>query len=135
MLLNKIKEDQLDARKNKDTIKISVLTLALSDIIRVGKDNGNRETTEDEAVLVIKKHIKYLDENLALTLEENEKFEFSTQKIILESYLPTQATVEDIKQVMLQNPNASKGEIFKILKSKFGNNFDGKMVPQLFINI
>ena len=65
MILEKIKKQQLQARKEKSPI-VGALTALMSEVAIVGKNNGNRETTDEEAVKVIKKFIKGINETIDL---------------------------------------------------------------------
>jgi len=130
-IIAQIKIDQFEARKMKDIVKSSLLTTLYSDIIKIGKDKRNGDSTEDEAISVIKKYIKSTDENLSLQLTEDKKSQFEIEKLILISYLPQQASEEELKEIIAANLGKSKGEIFKLLKEKFGSNYDAKFVNTL----
>ena len=66
MLLNKIKADQLAARKAKDGLATALLTTLIGDAEMVGK-NAGRLVTDEEVVAVIKKFIKNIDFGIAST--------------------------------------------------------------------
>lgn len=64
MLIEKIKADSIEARKAKETVKANLLVTLLAEVTKVGKDKGNRATTDEEAIAVIKKFLKGVEETL-----------------------------------------------------------------------
>ena len=64
-LIERIKEDNLAARKNRDQVRATLLTTLFSEAVSVGKNAGNRETTDAETLAVIKKFIKGIDDTLS----------------------------------------------------------------------
>lgn len=132
MVINKIKADRILSMKNKDSYMSSLLGILLSDIIKIGKDKRNGETTDDEAISVIKKYIKTNKDNLLISgLTEEQKNQYSKEIIIFSSYLPEQVSEEVLKKFLNENKGKNKGEIFKLLKEKFGSNFDASLVNKL----
>ena len=132
-LIETIRADQFTARKQKDSLKTNLLTSLIADIVKIGKDKDNREATEEEALLVIKKYLKSIDENLSLNLPEDSEKQFIYEKDILLSYLPKQATEKEIKAIVVANIGKPKGEVFKALKEKFGNNYDAKLASTFLV--
>ena len=61
-----IKTALLNARKDKDSKLASLLSTLLSEVVKIGKDNGNRETTDQEAVSVLKYFIKNANQTITL---------------------------------------------------------------------
>ena len=103
-LLEKIKQDNIAARKAKNTVKFALLTTLVSEISNIGKNDGNRETTEPESIAVVKKFIKGVDETLkALEFSSNSRVLVAIEeKKILESYLPTQLSEIELTAVVDQ---------------------------------
>ena len=141
-LLNTIQQDQLQARKNKDELKTSLLTVLLSDAVNIGKNDGNRETTDAEVIALLKKFVKTNEQNIGFFKNENkqENIASAEQEIaILNTYLPRAASesdiVETIRTVMAQNnwpkENATMGKVMKELKAKFGAALDGATASKL----
>ena len=65
MILEKIKNASLAARKAKEALAATLLTTLYSEAVNVGKNNGNRDTTDAEAVAVVKKFLKGVDETIS----------------------------------------------------------------------
>ncbi len=138
MLLEKIKADQLTARKNKEALKATLLTTLFSEVQMKGKNAGH-ETTDDEATQVIQKFLKGVNETISyLEKGGGDNTEAlataNAEKEILEAYLPKMATEDEIKAEVaaLKAAGAANiGAIMKGLKDKFGSTLDGKLASQL----
>lgn len=138
MLLEKIKADQLTARKNKEALKATLLTTLFSEVQMKGKNAGH-ETTDDEATQVIQKFLKGVNETISYldkACGDNTEALATAraEKEILEAYLPKMATEDEIKAEVasLKAAGAANiGAIMKGLKDKFGSTLDGKLASQL----
>ena len=51
-----------EARKNKDSSRVTILSVLITDADKVGKDDGNRKPTDEEVVRVAKKLINANEE-------------------------------------------------------------------------
>ena len=135
-LLEKIKQDNIAARKAKNTVKSALLTTLVSEISNIGKNDGNRETTEPESIAVVKKFIKGVDETLkALEFSSDPRVLVAIEeKKILESYLPTQlseieltAVVDQIISTLADRSPKQMGVVMKRLKEMHDGRYDGKI--------
>ena len=135
-LLEKIKQDNIAARKAKNTVKFALLTTLVSEISNIGKNDGNRETTEPESIAVVKKFIKGVDETLkALEFSSDPRVLVAIEeKKILESYLPTQlseieltAVVDQIISTLADRSPKQMGVVMKRLKEMHDGRYDGKI--------
>ena len=143
MLVEKIKEDRITALKGRNP-NHSFLATLYSDIVRVGKDDGNRETTDVEAIRVIKKYLKSNEETLSILDEvssehsDNARVKVLAEKVILETYLPKQLTEDQIKDIVGDIINSltndpeqvsmkMMGVVMKKLNEDYAGQFDGKM--------
>ena len=61
-LIQDIKSASLVARKARETKKAESLITLYSEASMIGKNDGNRESTDAETIAVIKKFIKNIDE-------------------------------------------------------------------------
>ena len=142
MLIEKLKDDQLIARKAKNEVATSLLTTLYSEAVIVGKNNGNRQTTDDEVISVIKKFMKSANENKEIYTKANNQERIKvieTEIAILNSYLPegiseeniVSAIAEILVQQNLPKEPASMGKIMKELKNRFGANLDGAIASKI----
>jgi len=139
-VIEKLKAESIALRKTRNPIAPSIL-FALSEIEKVGKNNGNRATTEDEAIKVIQKLIATIDENLKVTTDDGRKIAFNFEKQILSGVLPQMASDEDVMNVIrpimtgkTKETMPKKGEIMKAVRDKFGAKVDMKRVGQILLD-
>ena len=99
-LVDEIKQASLAARKAKDTVASSLLTTLFSDVVNVGKNSGNRGTTDVEAVAVVKKFLKGVEETIA-AFDGKQDTRLDTALIereLLMKFLPQQLSEEQLKK-------------------------------------
>ena len=141
-LLERIRTEQIDARKNRDRLcrgaeRASLLTTLLSEAQNVGLNDGKRESTDAEVIAVIKKFIKNIDETLAVAPRE----ELVWERKVLEGFLPSQLSdnelhaavvsiVEEIHALEMVRNMQQMGKVMKTLKERFEGRFDGKKASE-----
>lgn len=141
-LLNDIKLAQLRARKEKNSlvspVVASILTTLIGEAEMVGKNAGNRETTDEEVQKVIVKFIKGIDEVLPHLEAESEQWcKYMAERAVLSMYLPKQLTKEDLKSIIISKfpEKVSTGEVMKFLKENYNNQYDGKVASSLISEV
>lgn len=137
MLIDIIKKDQLNARKNKDKSAMTLTTL-IGEAEKIGKDNGNRKSTDEEVITVIKKFIKGLDEFHENVKDENKKKEIKEEISWIDIYLPKQLTENEISDIVsiyvTENEisgNKAIGIVMKFLKEQYSGQYDGKVASTI----
>lgn len=131
-MLNRIQADALTARKAHDTDVAVFLTTLYAEAARVGKDAGNRDTTEAEVIAVIKKFLKNNEDTIALCRAEAPAIaKLRLENDLLHGYLPVQATDEEIAAAVtelvaaLPEKTAKQiGVVMGLLQKRFDGNFD-----------
>lgn len=132
-LIQRIRQDQLQARKDK-AVHASLLTTLLGEAAMVGKSDGNRETTDAEVTAVVKKFIKNARETInALTQPENIAV-FTHEIEVLSAYLPQQLSAERLTEIIneqfatgaIEKSTKAKGSVMKFLKDNYAGQYDGK---------
>lgn len=123
-VVEKLKTESLRLRKERNPIAPSI-TFALSEIEKVGKNAGNRATTEDEAIKVLQKIVATLDENLKVAADTAV---IEQEKAVLMSVLPQMASDDAVRAYLRETftAPANKGEVMKGLRAKFGSLVDMK---------
>jgi hypothetical protein len=139
-LIHEIKAAQVRARITRsDTV--AILTTLLGEAEMIGKNAGNRETTDEEVIAIAKKFIKNIDE----TINAIRKVEMTDEKAaalrmafaergVVEMYLPKQMTVEQLRDVIqkiitgmkMLGADPNMGLVMKELKGNFDGQYDGK---------
>jgi len=137
-LVKKVKEDLVAARKARtDNKKVMLLNTLVSEIEMVGKNAGNRESTDTEALAVVRKFVKNAQQSiddLRRTGRDTGDIQYEIQ--ILESYLPAAVPEADVeaavREIIAANaemkPKDLKGVVIKGLKERYGAAFDGRVM-------
>lgn len=134
--MNHVKELMIRARMEKDTKLSAFWSTVFSEIQKVGKDNGNRETTDKEAIAVLKKFISNTQETMERLLahgKEEAAAEYLRELSLLNQVLPekrprdvTEAHVADIVKAQR---GKKYGEIIKAVKEQLPDvEFDSSIV-------
>ena len=128
LLLDRIKEDQLTARKARDTIKATLLTTLLGEAKRPGEDDGKRPSTDDEVSKVITKFLKGVNETIALVTDEAKLAELKFEASVYQAYLPERLEGAVLKAriqiIVALEDNLTIGSVMAELKKTA--TFDGK---------
>ncbi len=128
-LIAQIKEKQINARKSGSK-EASLLTTLLGEAAAVGKNAGNRETTDAEVVAVVKKFIKNIDETIsALSSRNQDSSAFVAEKKVLEEFLPKQLSEDELKKIAAGR--SSMPDFMKYLKEQFNGQYDGKLASSV----
>lgn len=150
-LLTQIKADQLQARKDRNADKASLLTTLIGEASIIGKNDGGRETNDQEVINVVKKFIKNNNEVLnALQPGQADVAiaQHTAENVILSAYLPKQLTEDQLTDVIKsiraelinerilagQPPVANAkdmGKVMGLLKTRFEGAYDGTMASRL----
>lgn len=134
-----IKTQQLQARKDRATVKASILTTLIGEAAMIGKNDGSRETSDLEVVAVIKKFVKNIDESIkAPSLDAASYVRLVAEREILVGFLPKQLNNADllstiyaiITEVNAKTPQ-DMGKVMKTLKAKHDGQFDGTIASAL----
>ena len=138
----KLKAESLRLRKERNPVAASI-TFALSEIEKVGKNNGNRVTTDDEAIKVVQKLVATIDENLKLDIDDGRRIALNHEKQILLGVLPQMASDQDITTFLIvfmtshkkMSSAPTKGEIMKVLRGHFGARVDMKRAGEIVTSL
>ncbi len=133
LLIDQIRSDMNLARKAGNKMESALLSVVLTDAEKIGKDNGNRKTTDEEVVKVIKKIIESNEELWKICSEKNiPTISYQQENEILQRYLPKQLSEADLKvkieEFISSNENGKNiGLVMKYLKENFPGQYDGKV--------
>lgn len=137
MLIEKIKTDQVEARKARNTLAATLLTTLLGEANMVAKNAQRDAPTDEEVQAVVKKFLKgNLETQAALSkggpdYRAYQMSEAIAEQAILESYLPQQLSEEELRQIVIDTiangtPN-NMGALMGYLKSNYVGKYDGKI--------
>jgi len=135
-LIDDLKTKSIELRKNKSGLA-SFSSFVLSEISNIGKNDGNRVTTDNEAITAIKKMIERNKSNIAIAKDEYVILKISAENNWLQSFLPEMATEDQVRShiFMLEEKEgldiSNKGAVMKAVKAEFGPLVDMKMVSEM----
>lgn len=141
MLMEKIRSLQLEARKTRNKTASDLYTTLIGEAAMIGKNDGNRESTDAEVVAIIKKFIKNNGEAQKVLIDSMPPSSDFTppgavklmdEMELLEALLPSQITGERLRGVIESMKNETgagpkdMGKIMGLLKQRFDGQYDGK---------
>lgn len=141
-ILDSVKAAQLQARKDKRADDASTLTTLIGEAEMIGKNDGNRVTTDAEVVAVIKKFVKNIDETLNVLSKDSTKVDrveaLSKEKALLSTFLPQQLSEDELRHILTtfvskledKNPKAM-GKVLASLKEQFAGRYDGALASKI----
>lgn len=157
-LVQQIKNDILASRKASESQKVIRLSTFLAEAEAVGKNKGNRESTDAEVIAVAKKFINNLNEIELRLIErktnesiaeqadlklidsdvEEKIADIMVERGLYEKYIPQQLTEAELRDLIgllvskeeVKTPKLM-GNIMKYLKTYHDGNYDGKSASEL----
>ncbi|MCK5808296.1 GatB/YqeY domain-containing protein [bacterium] len=138
-MIAQIRKDWLTARKEKRSAEAALLSTLVSEITMVGKNDGNRETTKEETLKIIKKFLQNVEEIIKIKREqESDAAGEEQEKEWLVRYLPKQMSedelVKAIQAIVEELPEKSMkvmGAVMGQLQKKYAGLYDGKSAAKL----
>ena len=130
MLIETIRKDMQDAKRIKETLKANLLSTLYSEIFTLSK--SGKELTEEDEIRIIRKFIKNTDETLAFDITPEAKEKLLAEKKILEGYLPSQLSKEEIEKIVGEMTAEGKTikEIMPFFKENHSGRYDGRAVSE-----
>jgi uncharacterized protein YqeY len=143
MLLEKIKQDSIEARKQKSTIATFLVTL-YAEAAKVGKDKRNGLSTDEEVIAVLKKFKAGAETIIAAA--EKQQVHNATDLItqaniemgIVDQYLPQMMSNEEVEKKIIEYINTltdkspkQMGNVMNYLKQNFGGLYDGGVASKI----
>lgn len=138
-LKDQLQADLKTAMKEKDKVRKSTVTMIRAAILQVEKDQKT-ELTEEQIIEIVAKQLKQRRDGL-VEFEKAQRDDLIQQAqaeiAIIESYLPTQLTLDEIKVIVdetIQETGAKDikdmGKVMGALMPKVKGRADGKLVNQ-----
>lgn len=138
-LLQQIKDDSVQLRKLKDA-NASILVTLYSECAMFGKTNGNRETTDEECVKIVKKFIAGAEEmkNIyAANGNDVKVMDLESELTLFNEYVPQQMselqlrTYLDILIGEIEHSEKNMGRIMAELKRLYPGQYDGALASKI----
>lgn len=120
MILQELKKKSIELRKAKSELA-SFSVFLIAEIEKVGKNDGNRETTNDEAIKVLQKMVK----NLTGVPGSEGEIAF------IEDYLPQQVSEEELREFIVTLNAGNIGAVMGAVKKHYGATADMKVASKI----
>lgn len=121
MILQKLKKKSIELRKAKSELA-SFSVFLIAEIEKVGKNDGNRETTNDEAIKVLQKMVKNLTGVPGVSEDEI---------AFIEGYLPQQVSEEELREFIVTLNAGNIGAVMGAVKKHYGATADMKIASKI----
>ncbi len=126
-LKEKINADFMTAFKSKNVVAKSILSVVKGEIQTVEKNIGVDSLSDAEVIKILTKTVKSLKETISMTGDEKSKMELE----IVQVYLPTQMSKEEVTQKVTELVNSGVTQIGMIMKEFATLPADKKMVSEV----
>lgn len=136
MMKETIQKDLVQAMRDKDKLKKGVLTLIKAGLTSAEKEK-RAELTDAEEMAVVQKELKQTRQALteAEKVGRQDNAELEKQKIvIIEAYLPTMLTEDEIRQLLAENgivSGTNMGQAMKTVKPLVAGKADNALVARI----
>ena len=131
---SRISSDFIQARKEKNEVNKSILSLVYSALKNRAIELRVEELVDQETISVIKKIAKQLDEEIESNVRVNrmEKAnELTYQKNLIQAYLPKQLSEAEIKNILNTLEDKSIPNVMKYFKTNYNGLVDMSLVNKL----
>jgi uncharacterized protein YqeY len=130
MLIEKVRKDMQDAKRNKETLKANLLSTLYGEMFTQSK--SGKDFTEDDELKIIRKFIKNADETLGFDISPEAKEKLNEEKKILSNYLPSQLGIEEIEKIVGEMVAQGKTikDIMPFFKENYSGRYDGRAVSE-----
>lgn len=137
-LLTRLRADVDAARRARDQGRLGVLTLLVSKVQRVAKDDGDREPTDDDVIQGVSRYRKEVEETRALLLSAGRDVSPQDAELAtVSAYLPSQLDADEldaeIERALASTDRSKKaiGVVMRHLSEGFRGRYDPKAVKPL----
>ena len=128
MLKEKIKKDFMEAMKNRETLRKNLLSVVVSEIQTIEKNQGIDNLSDEEVTKILNKTVKSLKETNASFPSEQTTEELS----IVESYLPKQMTEDEITTKVQELISEKDLNIAEVMRAFASYPADRKLVAEVY---
>lgn len=126
MLKERINKDYMTAFKNKDVVAKNLLSVVKGEIQTIEKNTGVENMSDEDVLKILTKTSKSLKEMVSGGNEQA-----IVELSIIESYLPTQMTKEEVTQKVTELVNSGITQMGAIMKEFATLPVDKKMVSEV----
>lgn len=134
-LIQTIKDRQLEARKNKrsgeEQFIVPILTTLIGEAEMIGKNDGNRQPTDQEVIALIKKFINNNVIVINATKSGERAHDAHLENVYLEDFLPQQLNEYEMRSIITENNLLTKKDVMWYFKQYYAGQYDAKLLSSL----
>ena len=128
MLKEKIKKDFMQAMKNRETLRKNLLSVVVSEIQTIEKNQNIDNLSDEEVTKILNKTVKSLKETNALFPSAQTDEEL----LIVESYLPKQMSEDEIRVKVQELIAENDLNIADVMRAFASYPADRKLVAEVY---
>ena len=119
MIIEKLKQDKLQAMKDKNVVLRDLIWIVLTNIQIKEKEKPNVELSEKDYIKIIEKEMKQIEDTISFLKNENQIQDEKVKLDYLTQFIPEEMNEEDVKRELenlIKENNLDKGNIWAIMK-------------------
>ncbi len=136
MIIEEIKKANIQAMKDKDSLARAIYSVIMNKHLMATVDarTSGKEVEDADMVRIIQKTIKELEEerdNYARVGNSEEVKNIEYQKSLIEKYLPTLLSEEEIKAIIMTLDDKTVPSVMRHFKTNYNGKCDMKVVSNV----
>lgn len=140
MIIEEIKKANIQAMKEKDSLARAIYSVIMNKHLMATVDarTSGKEVEDADMVRIIQKTIKELEEerdNYARVGNAEEVKNIEYQKSLIEKYLPTLLSEEEIKAIIMTLDDKTVPSVMRHFKTNYNGKCDMKVVSNVLKNL
>lgn len=119
MIIEKLKQDKLQAMKDKNVVLRDLIGIVLTNIQIKEKEKPNVELSEKDYVKIIEKEMKQIQDTISYLKDENQIRDEKVKLEYLNQFIPEEMNEEDVKKELLkliETKSLDKNDIGSLMK-------------------
>lgn len=125
MIIETLKQDKINAMKEKNIVLRDLIWIVLTNIQVKEKEKPWITLTDQDIIKIIEKEIKQINDTLQYLKDENQINEEKLKIQYLEKFIPEEMTEDEVKNILIElikQNNIDKNKIWDIMKIAKENN-------------
>jgi len=131
-IFDAIKDDFKEARIAGNKLASNLLSTVVGEVENKAKVvNGIKEVAEESVISTVKSFIKNVDTFKDTVTDVALAAKLAAEKQILEKYLPSQLTEDEIRDIFTNIDHSNMGLMMKHLKDNYSGRYDGNLASKV----
>lgn len=119
MIIEKLKQDKLQAMKDKNVVLRDLIWIVLTNIQVKEKEKPNVELSEKDYIKIIEKEMKQIEDTISFLKDENQIKDEKLKLDYLTQFIPEEMNEDEVKRELenlIKENNLDKWNIWAIMK-------------------